>query len=83
MMSLAVRDSKAVRMLRLQNLMDDSLPSQSLHFQTCVTIRQTLSQISDFVPDKLPIQREKYLEVPTLFGVHIVIPLESTLECIQ
>lgn|GEM_PF-2212056 len=58
---------------RHQFLMDDSLPSQRLHFQTCAANRLTLREISCLTPDKLPSQSEKHLAVLPFLGVDVVI----------
>lgn len=65
-----------VNVPRIRRIMDDSLPSQTLQFQTSRVIRVTLSQISDLAPDKLPFRRKKYLEVRQLFGVAVGRPNE-------
>jgi len=61
---------------RHQFLMDDSLPSQGLHFQTCMANRLTVSEISCLAPDKLPFRSDKHLEVLPFFGVNLVVRLE-------
>ncbi len=63
--------------------MDDSLPSQGLHFQTCVANRLTLSEISCLAPDKLPFRSEKYLDVLPFAGVNALSQLEFALELIH
>lgn len=76
MPSLAKHDGNAVQASRHQILMDGSLPSQWLDFQTCAAIRLTLSKISDNAAVQTSIKAKEIPGDTATFDVDVAIQLE-------